>query len=175
MGDTTWAILAQAPVLGNAFWACFWLEFHSDLSCQRKLQLHLRQADENREERGRRKNPSHWLSSNRQHLITSSSNRSFNANTPKHPGPTRSSDCSDWSLFPLKETPFLLEGTWNMWPIKEICPEDEAGRRNQGTKFKEVADVTFYFPLLSLPSFPRLSYFYLSWQDLWLLGENWSA
>lgn len=38
-------------------------------------------------------------------------------------------------------------------------PEDEAGRRNQGTKFKEVADMIFI--LLSY-HFPSLLYFYLS-------------
>lgn len=107
MGKWPEIFLPRSQRLGNVLEIRFWLEFHSDLSCRMKLQLHLERADENREERGRRKNPTHWLSSNSHHLITSSSNWSFNANTPKQPalvfpGPTwRSSNCSDWSLFPL--------------------------------------------------------------------------
>lgn len=163
-GEPTWDILVQGPGLGNVSWACFWLAFHSDPSCWRKLQLHLRQADERGGVRRGvwRKNPSHWLSSHPQHLITSSSNWGFPANTSKHPASRASRPhraalqllrLEFVSLF--KEKPFLMGGTWYMWPIKEICPGDEAGRRNQGTKFEEVADVTFYFPPSAISLFPK--------------------
>ena len=48
----------------------------------------------------------------------------------------------------FKEKPFLLEMTY---------PEDEAGKRNQGTKFKEVADMIFIPLSYHFPS-PQGSY-----------------